>query len=94
MSSPCAAPTHKASHRGRLVIGGSASAGFTFHHADRAPYGSAIKPAAVDVSAEAFGALRHLGFKETKVRKLIACVQAAGAPHSLEEFLRAALREV
>jgi hypothetical protein len=83
---------HQAAHRGTLCIDGNASRGFTFRHADGTPYGEALRPVAVDVARQAFGALTHMGFKLTQARELIDAVQRAGAPDSVEHFLRAALQ--
>jgi hypothetical protein len=83
---------HRAVHRGALRIDGSASAGFSFHHADGTPYGQPISAPAVDVANQVFSALRHMGFKETEARARIDRVRRAAGPLlALEDFLRAAL---
>ena len=52
---------HRQAHAGRLCIDGSATAGFTFRHADGAPYGQPLRPVALELAQQALGALR-LGF--------------------------------
>jgi hypothetical protein len=83
---------HTAVHAGTLVISGNAQSGFTYRHADGAAYGQPLNPAAVNLAQQAFDALRALGFKMSHARRLIDAVQQAGAPDSLEAFMRAALR--
>jgi hypothetical protein len=83
---------HSAVHLGTLVIRGDANAGFAFHHADGAAYGSFVDPAAIELATQAFDALCGMGFKMTQARQLIDSVQEAGAPSTLEAFLSAALR--
>ena len=83
---------HRKTHDGTLCIGGSASTGFTFRHADGTAYGEALHPPAIDVAKQAFGALRKMGFQQTHARQLIEAVQQAGAPDDLQAFMHAALR--
>jgi hypothetical protein len=83
---------HRAVHRGHLCIDGSASAGFTFRHADGSPYGGQLRPGAIDVAVQVFGALQNLGFKQKRARELVDAVVRAGAPEDVEGFLGAALR--
>ena len=83
---------HRNVHLGRLCIEGTATAGFTFRHADGTPYGEALRPAALERAAQAFGALRHLGFGQARARALVDAVVQAGAPDDLEGLVRAALR--
>ncbi|MBN4050408.1 hypothetical protein JYT28_01530, partial [Desulfobulbus sp. AH-315-M07] len=85
---------HRKTHGGTLSIDGTASSGFTFRHADGTPYGEALRPAAIDVAKQAFGALTQMGFKETQARKLIDAVQRSNPPDNLEAFLSAALRSM
>lgn len=87
---------HRAVHEGRLIIEGDAArgaAGLRFFHADGSRYGSAgVAPADVDASAQAFAALRHLGFKETESRRAIAqAMTHVGAGAAVQELVRAAL---
>jgi hypothetical protein len=82
---------HLALHRGTLVMQGAASTGFTFRHADGTPYGKALRPPTAEAAAQVFGALRHLGFNETRARALVDAVLRAGAPADAAAFLRAAL---
>jgi hypothetical protein len=83
---------HRAVHLGALVIGGSASRGFTFRHGDRTPYGQPLRPPILELSEQVFGALRQLGFSESRARRLIDDVLRQGVPPDLASFLRAALR--
>jgi hypothetical protein len=83
---------HTAVHAGALVISGNADSGFSFRHADGAPYGQPLDPSAVDTATKAFDALRGLGFKMAHARQLIDMVQLAGAPETLAAFVQAALR--
>jgi hypothetical protein len=85
-------PHHRAHHAGALQIGGSASAGFTFRHADGTPYGEASRPAGVDAVRQAIVALRKMGFKDSEARALVAAARSAGAPDELAALLLAALR--
>ncbi len=83
---------HRAAHAGSLCIGGRASLGFTFRHADGTPYGQPLRPAAIDLAQRALGALEGLGFRPSRARALIDAVLGAGAPDELEAFVRAALQ--
>jgi hypothetical protein len=87
----CAAH-HDQAHRGTLVIEGAPSRGLVFRHADGTPYGEPLRPAAIEVATQVFGALCHMGIKATRARQLIDIVQRDGAPDDLGGFLRAALR--
>lgn len=40
-------------------------------HADGTPYGAPLAPAVVDARAQAFAALRRLGFGEAEVRRAL-----------------------
>jgi hypothetical protein len=82
---------HRAVHRGTLVISGTAESGFSFRHADGTPYGQAVRPAVVEVAEQVLGALRKLGFPQTRARALVDTVLRDGAPGEPAEFLRAAL---
>jgi hypothetical protein len=84
---------HRAVHLGHLVIGGTGTAGFTFHLTDGTPYGAAPPSARnLDISQQALAMLEHLGFKPTRARELLAAGLAAGAAADLESLVRAALR--
>ena len=83
---------HRAVHTGRLQIDGSASAGFTLAHADGTPYGSALRPASLDLADQALSALRHLGFRPTRARTLVDAVLATTPPNGLATVVREALR--
>jgi 5-methylcytosine-specific restriction endonuclease McrA len=82
---------HRALHGGTLVMQGAASTGFTFRHADGTPYGNVLRPPTAEAAAQVFGALRNLGFNETRARALVDAVLRAGAPADAAAFLRAAL---
>ncbi|MEQ9318176.1 MAG: HNH endonuclease, partial [Polyangiaceae bacterium] len=86
---------HRAAHAGTLVLDGTATEGFTFRHADGTPYGSPLHaPEPADVAHRVFTGLTNMGFKQTDARRLIACVQAEGAPADVATFLRQALQHV
>jgi len=90
----CAAhPT--AIHRGFLIIEGRAPDSLRFLHADETDYGAPISaPAVAERSADAFQALKQLGFKETQARRCLSAALAhMGADASLESLVRAALAE-
>jgi hypothetical protein len=84
---------HRASHRGQLLIQGSATAELRFSHADGRGYGEAIEPRALEAQAKTFGALRTLGFRETEVRTVLAKLrdQSDLRNATAEQWLRAAL---
>jgi len=82
---------HRAVHAGRLCIDGSASKGFTFRHADGTPYGQPLRPAAIELTQQALGALRNLGFPPSRARALVYAVLHGGTPEDLGAFVRAAL---
>ncbi len=81
-------------HRGRLIVAGSASAGFTFQHADGSAYGSVAAPERADAAARVFVAMRGLGFKEKEARRAVDAASRGGAASSVEKLLRAALGSV
>jgi hypothetical protein len=84
---------HRALHRGQLVVTGTASTGFRFHHADRTPYGAAPEPEVAEAAAQAFSALRQLGFKETKARQMLdTALAAVDDPKDIQALVRAALQ--
>jgi 5-methylcytosine-specific restriction endonuclease McrA len=85
---------HRATHRGTLVIEGTAATGLRFEHADGAPYGKPQRAAKTDVAAQAFRGLTNLGFKPTEARRLVQQVQRSGPPEDVAAFLQAALRLV
>ena len=84
---------HRAVHAGRLQIEGGASTGFTFGHADAAPYGSALRPFSLDLADQALSALRHLGFRPTRARALVDAVLATTPATDLATVVREALRQ-
>ena len=85
---------HRAAHAGTLVLEGTASAGFSFRHADGTPYGAPLRnPEHGDLAHKVFTGLVNLGFKQTEARRRIARVQADGAPDDLDTFFRMALRD-
>ena len=84
---------HRAGHAGTLVLEGTASAGFSFRHADGTPYGAPLRnPEPADLARQVFTGLVNLGFKQTEARRRIARVQADGVPDDLDTFFRLALR--
>ena len=83
----------EAAHAGRLVITGTSSQGFAFHHADGTPYGApSLHAEHAALAQRAFAALTHMGFKSRHAQHLIATVQARGAPTDLPTFIAEALR--
>ena len=82
---------HRQAHAGSLCIDGNATSGLSFRHADGAPYGQPLRPAAIERAQQALAALRHLGFGPSRARALVDAVLRAGAPDDLEAFVRAAL---
>ena len=84
---------HRAVHRGRLLVDGRNSSGFTFRHADGSLYGKPASPAAADAASRALGALTGLGYKEREAHRAIEQVRAhVGAGD--EALIRAALRKL
>jgi len=90
----CAAH-HAAIHRGFLIVEGRAPDRLRFLHADGTDYGAPISaPAVAERSADAFQALKQLGFTETQARRcLSAALTHLGADATLESLVRAALAE-
>jgi hypothetical protein len=66
---------HAAEHDGRLIIEGDAVTGFSFYHGDRAPYGAQTVPETTMAWADAFSALKNLGFKEGPIRQALEAVR-------------------
>jgi hypothetical protein len=83
---------HRAAHRGRLAIEGTATT-LRVRHADGSPYGRVADPQAHEARAKAFAALRHLGFREGDVRAVLAQLDRQGelTAATAEQWLRAAL---
>jgi hypothetical protein len=67
---------HRAQHRGQLIIEGRVSSGLRFHHADGTRYGHVIHPRAANAHAQAFRALRALGFRESEARAALERVRS------------------
>src|SRR5438874_939542 len=83
---------HRAVHRGFLIIEGTVSGGLTFRHADGTAYGGPASAQAAGAFADAFSALRNLGFKEKDTRAALDAARAhVGPAPTLEEVVRAAL---
>ena len=80
---------HRAAHRGRLRIEGTASA-LRVVHADGSDYGRP-QAGALDVQAKVFAGLRGLGFRESEVRKVLAELRERSDLSDAQELLRAAL---
>lgn len=64
-----------------------------FRHADGSLYGDPSSPRRVDAHAKVFSALRHLGFRESDVKAVLAELRAdvALAEATVERVLREAL---
>jgi hypothetical protein len=86
---------HRAVHRGFLSIEGRAPDGLRFHHADGTAYGRAVPEAEpVAHSADAFRALKQLGFPETRARTAVdTAIAHVGIEAPLGDLIRAALAE-
>jgi hypothetical protein len=83
---------HRALHRGCLIIEGRVSTGLEFRHADGATYGGEVKAATAAANADAFRALRGLGFREGEVRQALEQVRrSAHVGEGVEGIIRAAL---
>jgi hypothetical protein len=84
---------HRAVHRGQLIIDGKMSAGLTFRHADGSRYGAVVEARMTAAFAQAFRALRGLGFREEQTRRALEDVRTRTdlANGNTEEVLRAAL---
>jgi hypothetical protein len=72
---PLCSAHHAAEHEGRLIIEGDAITGFSFYHGDRAPYGAQAVPETTMAWADAFSALKNLGFKEGPIRQALEAVR-------------------
>jgi hypothetical protein len=88
----CAAH-HRAEHKGQLIIEGRVSTRLHFRHADGTRYGDTVDPRTAEVHAQAFRALRALGFREGEVRRALDRVRtrSSGGDVSTERVLREAL---
>jgi hypothetical protein len=84
---------HRLLHRGFLIIEGTVSSGLVFRHADGTPCGDAVSPADLEMNADAFAALRSLGFKEGETRQALATARThVGSGATTEDLVRAALQ--
>ena len=84
---------HRAVHRGTLAIERREPTGLVFRHADGAEYGSALNAELAAHRAQAFRALRRLGFGESAARGALRRSRvAAGA--NVADIVRDALREL
>jgi hypothetical protein len=91
---PLCGAHHDASHRHVLLIGGDATTGFTFAHADGRAYGSSlVAPHQAQALANAEGGLRTMGFKSHEARALVDAIRGTVAEAATaEQILYAALR--
>lgn len=84
---------HSLHHRGLLLIEGDAAHEVRFAHADGTPYGEAPRPTEVQAGADAYAALRSLGFHETESRQALAAARThVGAGAEAGALVAAALR--
>jgi Holliday junction resolvasome RuvABC DNA-binding subunit len=92
LSSLCSAH-HAAVHEGRLVIEGKPSTGLTFKHADGTIYGGKPRPVMTAAAADAFVALKTLGYKEKEARFAItrALAHVGQGAMGLEDLIRRGL---
>lgn len=86
---------HEAAHVGTLVIRGTYSQGFTFHHADGSGYGApTASPERSRVLAEVLEALVAMGFKQRDAQAMIdRAVPHVGLEATLDAAMRAALQQ-
>ncbi len=84
---------HRAAvHHGRLVIEGRPSTGLGFRHANGDPYGRPIAIRSAADAADAFQALRSLGFKEKESKAAIAATMThVGHSAGFELIMKKAL---
>jgi hypothetical protein len=85
---------HRATHVGALVVTGSYSSGFVFHHADGKRYGTVVSPETCELRQKVFLGLKGLGFRESDARRALETVagrDGASAPLTAEALLRQAL---
>jgi hypothetical protein len=93
---PLCSAHHRMAHEGRLIVRGAYSSGFVFEHADGRRYGSTqLDTGRADALAQAFSALRSMGYKEREARALIDSARPhvgahLEAPAVLYEVLRRA----
>ena len=84
---------HRATHHGQLLIERSPEGSLVFRHADGRLYGDPSSPQRIEVHTKIFSALRHLGFRESEVKSVLAELRTdptlANAP--AERLLREAL---
>ena len=84
---------HGRLHEGLLLVEGESIADLTFRHADGSEYGKSLDTGEIALHAAAYGALRHLGFRETESKRALAEVRSrVGRGATLEEVIRLALR--
>jgi hypothetical protein len=85
---------HTAAHEGRLIIEGVFASGLTFRHADGTVYGEPVSPAAATRFADAFEALKGMGFKEKEARvKVDRARPHVGANATTADVIKLALRQ-
>jgi hypothetical protein len=85
---------HRAAHVGALVVSGSYSSGFVFHHADGKRYGSAVSPETCELRQKVLLGLKGLGFRESYARRALETATSgdgAMAPWTAETLLRKTL---
>lgn len=83
---------HQLHHRGEIHILGNQIEGLRWEHADGRPYGSRERDAvASSVQAQAFRALRNLGWAETRVIAALAKIRKTHLDADLETTFAAAL---
>ena len=78
-------------HEGRIVIEGRASERLAFFQADGTPYGGAVSADVIELKTKAFQALRHMGFKQTEVRRALDATNSHVGNLTLESIVRQAL---
>ncbi|MCZ7679190.1 MAG: RuvA C-terminal domain-containing protein [Sandaracinaceae bacterium] len=80
---------------GTLVVRGTYSEGFTFHHADGSAYGApAVSPERSRVLARVLEALVGMGFEQRDAQAMIdRAAPHVGSDATLDAAMRAALRQ-
>lgn len=85
---------HTALHDGRLILLGSIDTGLEFRHADGTLYGLPPSAPAANAQAQAFRALRSLGFSERDARRALAESLALSSNLDLQALLRQCLERL
>lgn len=86
---------HRAVHRGDVAVEGTAPLTLRFTHSDGSAYGGNVRPFVAEIQANAFRALRNMGFGEAETRSALWQGETDSTePPSLESLLRHALLQL